>query len=179
MHRTKPLVAAALAAGAADGTSTVVADGRGNVVCSIQSLFNEWGSRELAADTGVLLNDRLADLAVDEHLPNGLRGGRRPLHTLNTYMVLEDGVPVLAGPTPRGRGQVQTNLQVLVNVLDFGMDVQGAVDTPRWTAVRTIGRCISSLRFQPKRPMLCVPLVTRWRLASSSATRPTHLATAP
>jgi gamma-glutamyltranspeptidase/glutathione hydrolase len=83
-------------------------------------------------EIGVLLNDRLANLPVDERLPNGLRGGRRPLHTLNTYMVLEDGVPVLAGATPGGRGQVQTNLQVLVNVLDFGIDVQTAVDMPRW-----------------------------------------------
>src|SRR5439155_617309 len=102
------------------------------VVCLIQSLFNEWGARELVPGTGVLLNDRLANLPVDERLPNGLRGGQRPLHTLNTYMVLEDGVPVLAGATPGGRGQVQTNLQVLVNVLDFHMDVQTAVDQPRW-----------------------------------------------
>jgi gamma-glutamyltranspeptidase len=102
------------------------------VVCLIQSLFNEFGSRELDPETGVLLNDRLANLSLDETRPNGLRGGRRPLHTLNTYMVLEDGSPVLAGATPGGRGQVQTNLQVLVNLLDFGMDVQTAVDQPRW-----------------------------------------------
>jgi gamma-glutamyltranspeptidase / glutathione hydrolase len=123
---------AALATGGSDTTSTVIADGQGGVVCLIQSLFNEWGSRELVPDRGILLNDRLANLPADEGLPNGLRGGRRPLHTLNTYMVLEDGAPVLAGATPGGRGQVQTNLQVLVNVLDFGMDVQTAVDEPRW-----------------------------------------------
>ena len=135
MKRTEtPLgpVAPALAGGGSDTTSSVIADGQGGVVCLIQSLFNEWGSRELVVDRGVLLNDRLANLPVDERLPNGLRGGRRPLHTLNTYMVLEDGVPVLAGATPGGRGQVQTNLQVLVNVLDSGMDVQSAVDKPRW-----------------------------------------------
>ena len=121
-----------LAGAGSDTTSTVIADDRGNVVCLIQSLFNEWGSRELVAESGILLNDRLANLSLDERLPNGLRGGRRPLHTLNTYLVLEDGVPVLAGATPGGRGQVQTNLQVLVNTLDFGMDVQRAVDQPRW-----------------------------------------------
>jgi gamma-glutamyltranspeptidase / glutathione hydrolase len=119
-------------AGGSDTTSTVIADDNGAVVCLIQSLFNEFGSRELVPDCGVLLNDRLANLSVDEQLPNGLRGGRRPLHTLNTYMVLENGSPILAGATPGGRGQVQTNLQVLVNVLDFGMDVQTAVDAPRW-----------------------------------------------
>lgn len=117
-----------------DTTSTVVADADGSVVCLIQSLFNELGARELDPETGILLNDRLANLAVDDARPNGLRGGRRPLHTLNAYLVLEDGAPVLAGATPGGRGQVQTNLQVLVNVLDFGMDIQAAVDAPRWVS---------------------------------------------
>jgi len=119
-------------AGGSDTTSTVIADAYGNVVTLIQSLFNEFGSRELVPSCGVLLNDRLANLSLDAERPNGLRGGRRPLHTLNTYMVLDNGQAVLAGATPGGRGQVQTNLQVLVNVLDFGMDVQTAVDQPRW-----------------------------------------------
>jgi gamma-glutamyltranspeptidase/glutathione hydrolase len=122
----------AVVAGGTDTTSAVVADDRGNVVTLIQSLFNEFGSRELVPECGVLLNDRLANLAVDGSLPNGLRGGRKPLHTLSTYMVLEDGEPVLAGATPGGRGQVQINLQMLVNVLDLGMDVQAAINQPRW-----------------------------------------------
>jgi gamma-glutamyltranspeptidase/glutathione hydrolase len=122
----------AVSVGGSDTTSLVVADAEGNVVTLIQSLFNEFGSREWVPECGVLLNDRLANLSLDPRRPNALRGGRRPLHTLNTYMVLEDGEPVLAGATPGGRGQVQTNLQVLVNVLDYGMDVQAAVDQPRW-----------------------------------------------
>jgi gamma-glutamyltranspeptidase/glutathione hydrolase len=122
----------AVSVGGSDTTSLVVADAEGNVVTLIQSLFNEFGSREWVPECGVLLNDRLANLPLDPRRPNALRGGRRPLHTLNTYMVLEDGQPVLAGATPGGRGQVQTNLQVLVNVLDYGMDVQAAVDQPRW-----------------------------------------------
>jgi gamma-glutamyltranspeptidase/glutathione hydrolase len=123
---------AAVTSGGADTTSTVVADEFGNIVTLIQSLFNEFGSRELVPACGVLLNDRLANLSLDSRRPNGLRGGRRPLHTLNTYMVLHDGQPVLAGATPGGRGQVQINLQVLTNILDFGMDIQTAVDQPRW-----------------------------------------------
>jgi gamma-glutamyltranspeptidase/glutathione hydrolase len=121
-----------VAVGGSDTTSLVVADEAGNVVALIQSLFNEFGSREWVPECGVLLNDRLANLALDQQRPNALRGGRRPLHTLNTYMVLEDEHALLAGATPGGRGQVQTNLQVLVNVLDYGMDVQTAVDQPRW-----------------------------------------------
>ena len=45
-----------------------------------------------------------------------------------------DGQPVLAGATPGGQGQVQTNLQLIVDVLDFGLDVQAAVDAPRWVS---------------------------------------------
>jgi gamma-glutamyltranspeptidase/glutathione hydrolase len=116
----------------ADTTSTVVADGNGMLVCLIQSLFNEFGARELVEGTGILLNDRLANLTVDPDSPNGLRGGKRPLHTLNTYLVCSDGRPVLAGATPGGRGQVQINLQVIVDVLDLHLDVQQAVDAPRW-----------------------------------------------
>jgi gamma-glutamyltranspeptidase/glutathione hydrolase len=115
-----------------DTTSTVVADGNGNVACIIQSHFNEFGSRELVDGTGILLNDRLANLTLDPASPNGLAGRKRPLHTLNTYMLCRDGRPVLAGATPGGRGQVQLNLQVICDVVDFGMDVQQAVDAPRW-----------------------------------------------
>jgi gamma-glutamyltranspeptidase/glutathione hydrolase len=122
----------AVGVGGSDTTSLVVADNAGNVVTLIQSLFNEFGSREWVSSCGVLLNDRLANLSLDPRRPNALRGGRRPLHTLSTYIVVEGGEPVLAGATPGGRGQVQTNLQVLVNVLDYGMDVQTAVDQPRW-----------------------------------------------
>jgi gamma-glutamyltranspeptidase len=130
MQRTlQPLAAPT---GGSDTTSTMIADEHGNVVTLIQSLFNEFGSRELVPACGVLLNDRLANLSLEPGRPNSLRAGRRPLHTLHTYLVLEEGQPVLAGATPGGRGQVQTNLQVLVNILDFGMDVQAAVDEPRW-----------------------------------------------
>ena len=121
----------AVAAGS-DTTSIVVADAAGNVACVLQSLFNEWGSRELVAGTGALLNDRLANVRVGGDHPNRLRPGRRPLHTLHAYLVLADGRFVVAGATPGGRGQSQTNLQVLVNVLDLGADVQAAIDRPRW-----------------------------------------------
>jgi len=56
----------------------------------------------------------------------------RPLHTLNTYMVCRDGQPLLAGATPGGRGQVQLNLQIICDVVDFKMDIQEAIDAPRW-----------------------------------------------
>lgn len=115
----------------ADTTSLAVVDVDGWTVTCIQSLFNEFGSRVLIPETGIVMNDRLANLEVDDG-PRGLQPGRRPVHTLNAYQVLEGERCVLAGATPGGRGQVQTNFQVLVNVLDLGMSPQAAVDAPRW-----------------------------------------------
>ena len=119
--------------GGTDTTSIAVADARGTTAVLIHSVFNEFGSREVVEGTGVLMNDRLAGLAVDPSLPNGLKSGRRPVHTLNSYLVLdEDGQVLLAGATPGGRGQVQTNFQVVTAVLDFGLDLQSALELPRW-----------------------------------------------
>jgi gamma-glutamyltranspeptidase/glutathione hydrolase len=70
---------------------------------------------------------------LDERSPNCLAPGKRPLHTLNCYLVHKDGRPVLVGGTPGAHWQVQTNLQMLVNILEFGMDVQQAVESPRFT----------------------------------------------
>jgi len=64
--------------------------------------------------------------------PNALEPGRRPVHTLNNYIVTKDGRPVLVGGTPGGQQQVQTNMQLLSAVLDLGLDVQTANDLPRW-----------------------------------------------
>lgn len=119
-------------AAGSDTTAMVVADAAGNVAVLLQSLFNEWGSREVATGTGILLNDRLANLRVGGNRPDRLRPGKRPLHTLHGWLVLEDAEAVLAGATPGGRGQPQTNLQVISRVLDSGLDVQAAVDRPRW-----------------------------------------------
>lgn len=117
-----------------DTTSLAVTDGDGTVAVLVHSLFNEFGARELVPGTGIVLNDRLANLRVDPAHPNGLRGGRRPVHTLHTYVAERPDGTVVAGATPGGRGQVQTNLQVLVHVLDHGDDVQAAIDRPRWVS---------------------------------------------
>lgn len=83
-------------------------------------------------DTGVLMNSRMLGFSLHEDHPNVLEPGKRPVHTLNTFLILEDGEPRLVGGTPGADMQVQTNLQVITNLLDFGMDVGEAVDAPRW-----------------------------------------------
>jgi gamma-glutamyltranspeptidase/glutathione hydrolase len=54
------------------------------------------------------------------------------MHTLNCYLATKDGQPVIVGGTPGGDHQPQCNLQILTNLLDFGMDPQAAVEAPRW-----------------------------------------------
>lgn len=115
----------------ADTTCTSVLDGRGMSVTLIHSLFNEFGSRVYEPSTGVLLNDRLANQSVGSG-PKEIIGGRKPLHTLNSYLLERNGVGLMAGATPGGRGQVQFNLQVIVNVLEVGMSLGDAVRAPRW-----------------------------------------------
>jgi gamma-glutamyltranspeptidase/glutathione hydrolase len=127
-----PAAATLLATGGADTDCLVAADGEGRLVCWIQSLAHPFGAREACPTTGIVLNNRLAGLPLDAEQPHALRGGRVPWHTLNTFIVARDGRPVLAGATPGGSGQLQFNLQLVVDVVDFGLDVQAAAEAPRW-----------------------------------------------
>ena len=113
-----------------DTTYMCVADGAGTMVSYIHSLFA--GSGVVMGDTGVLMNNRMLGFNLDEGHPNCLAPGKRPIHTLNNYLVQRDGRPVLVGGTPGAHWQVQTNLQILTNVLDFGMDPQAATEAPRF-----------------------------------------------
>jgi len=116
---------------APDTTSLVAADAQGNMVSYIHSLFstNAW----VAGSTGIMFNNRMRGFNLEPGSPNVVAPSKRPVHTLNTYMVLHDGQPWFAGGTPGAHFQVQTNLQVLTNVVDFGMTLQQAIDFPRWT----------------------------------------------
>jgi gamma-glutamyltranspeptidase len=69
---------------------------------------------------------------LEEGHPNCLMPGKRVRHTMNPVIVTKDGKPVLTCGTPGADTQVQTNLQVITHVLDFGMTVAEAVEAPRW-----------------------------------------------
>ena len=128
-----PAAAAAAPAGASgtDTTCLSVVDDRGLMVTFIHSLFNEFGSRVVVPGTGIVLNDRLAKQPALLGRAGGSGRPRRPLHTLVGYHVAQDGRR-LVGSTPGGRGQVQTNFQVLRAIIDDGAGPQAAVDGPRW-----------------------------------------------
>ncbi|MDP9236149.1 MAG: gamma-glutamyltransferase [Chloroflexota bacterium] len=120
------------AVASSDTTSFVVADGEGNVCSFIQSLYANWGSAIAIEGTGIIMNNRMTGFSLDPAHPNVLAPGKRTMHTLNTYLVFRDGRPYIAGNTPGGGFQVQTNFQVLTGIIDHGLDPQAAIDAPRW-----------------------------------------------
>lgn len=116
-----------------DTTYFCVADGAGNCVSWIHSLSNAFGSGYIAEDTGILFNNRAGrGFSLTPGHPNEIAPGKRTMHTLNCYLVTRDGQPVIISGTPGGDHQPQCNLQILTNLLDFGLEPQAAVEAPRW-----------------------------------------------
>ena len=113
-------------------TYLCVADRDGNAVSLIESVFSLFGSGAIAPGTGVLLNDRLTGFSLDPRSPNALGPGKRPVHTLNAVMVLEGSQPRYVLGTPGAQAQVQTNFQLIVSLVDHRLDVQEAIESPRW-----------------------------------------------
>lgn len=116
-----------------DTTYLCAADRDGNVVSLIQSIFAPFGSRVVAGDTGMTMNNRLCSFVLDAGKANALKPGKRPAHTLNSYMVFKDGEFMLVGGTPGNDDQPQSNVQILHNLLDRAMDPQFAIEAPRWS----------------------------------------------
>ncbi|MCS7002892.1 MAG: gamma-glutamyltransferase, partial [Dehalococcoidia bacterium] len=114
-------------------TAFVVADSDGMAVSFIHSLSAIGGSGLVAGDSGILLNNRVGrGFTLEEGHPNELAGGKRTMHTLNCYQIHRDGDLVFLGATPGGDGQPQWNVQIICDLLDFGMSAQQAVEWPRW-----------------------------------------------
>ena len=114
-----------------------VADSAGNMVSFINSLFDAFGSGVVVPGTGFALQDRGAGFTLDEGLPNTLTPGKRPFHTIIPAFVTKpdaQGVeqPWMSFGVMGGSMQPQGHVQVLLNLLVFGMDLQDAVDAPRF-----------------------------------------------
>lgn len=116
-----------------DTTYLCAADRDGNAVSLIQSVFAPFGSRVIGGDSGVVMNNRLCSFGLDPSKANALQPGKRPAHTLNTYMVFRDKGLLAIGGSPGADEQPQTNFQILHDLIDLGMDPQSAVEAPRWS----------------------------------------------
>jgi gamma-glutamyltranspeptidase/glutathione hydrolase len=124
-----------------DTTYFLVADAEGNAVSWIQSVFHGFGSSWVIPGTGIVLNNRLTGFSLDPQSPNFIQPGKRPAHTLNAWSATrEDGSLYLVGGTPGANIQVQTNLQLIINVVDLGMNVQEAIESPRWQHLSAAGQ---------------------------------------
>ena len=109
-----------------------VVDENGMAVTLIESLYMNFGSGIVAEGTGVVLHNRGAYFTTVPGHPNVYEGGKRPLHTLSPPMFLRDGRPEIVFGTMGGAGQPQILLQILHHLVDGGLDVQRALDMPRW-----------------------------------------------
>jgi gamma-glutamyltranspeptidase/glutathione hydrolase len=122
-------------------TQFTIVDADGNAVSNTYTLNLLYGSGLVAGGAGVLLNDELDDFAAKPGAPNafGLMGGdanapgplKRPLSSMSPTFVLKDGRLELATGTPGGSRIITTVVQILVDVLDFGLNVAEATDAPR------------------------------------------------
>ncbi|PYR61627.1 MAG: gamma-glutamyltransferase [Acidobacteria bacterium] len=108
-----------------------VADGQGNIVSLIQSLFSDFGSGIVAGDTGIVLHNRGSLFNLTAGHPNQIAPHKRPLHTLVPAFVMKDGKPWLSFGVMGGDHQAQGHVQVLANLIDFGMNVQEAGEAAR------------------------------------------------
>ena len=114
-------------------SSFVIADKFGNVVSVTHSVNATFGSGLVVEGGGFVLNDRLPYFSLDENDVNRLEAGKRPRHTINPAIALKNGKPYLAWNTPGGDNQPQAMLQAFLNVQEFGMNLQQALEAPTVT----------------------------------------------
>lgn len=120
------------APGDGDTVLLTVADEAGNVVSFINSIFGHFGSGVVVPGTGITLQNRGSSFSLDPAHPNRIEPGKRPFHTLIPGLVRFDRDDWAAFGVMGGYMQPQGHLQVLANVLDYGMPLQAAMDAPRW-----------------------------------------------
>ncbi len=115
-------------------------DDDGLVVSLIESIYHDFGSGVVPEGTGVLLQNRGSFFSLDPEHHNRLEPDKLTFHTLAPGLVLgEDGEPFAAIGTMGGEGQPQTQAAMMTRLVDFGYDVQQAIEAPRWLMGRTWG----------------------------------------
>jgi gamma-glutamyltranspeptidase/glutathione hydrolase len=128
----RPPVAPDAPAARGDTIYMTVADREGNVISLIQSIFESFGAGIVAGDTGIALHNRGNLFSLQPGHPNVLAPRKRPFHTLVPAMVMKDNRPWLSFGVMGGDMQPQGHVQVLLNLIDFGMNVQEAGEAARF-----------------------------------------------
>ncbi|HWN99022.1 MAG TPA: gamma-glutamyltransferase family protein [Blastocatellia bacterium] len=129
-----------------DTTCVNVVDHDGNLFSATPS--GAWLPTVVAGDTGVMLGQRMQSFLLDEGHPNMIQPGKRPRVTLSPTLVMKDGKPLMVLSTPGGDNQDQSLIQVLLNIIEFGMSVQEAVEAPRFQSLHLVSS-FDDHRFNP------------------------------
>ena len=107
------------------------ADKFGNMVSLIQSNYRGMGSGMMPTGLGFMLQDRGELFSLDKNHKNALEGGKRPFHTIIPAFVTKDGKPFISFGVMGGATQPQAHAQIIINMIDFGLNLQEAGDAPR------------------------------------------------
>jgi gamma-glutamyltranspeptidase / glutathione hydrolase len=123
----------------ADTTYFSVADGEGNILSCIQSVFHNFGSRVFVEKGGFFMSNRASAFEMDG--PNKIEPRKRPLHTLSALILSRDGVPFIAAGASGGAYRPQQHALLATNIIDYKMELEEAIDFPRflwdgWQGVR-------------------------------------------
>ena len=118
-----------------DGDTSYIAmvDKDRNVVSFEPSLHSLFGTGVVMGNTGIIFNCRGDYYSLVRGEANALEPGKRPRSTLQSTLVMKDGQPFMITGSPGGDDQVMITIQTLVNVIDFGMNIQQAIEAPRWS----------------------------------------------
>ena len=121
---------------AGDTVYVAAVDADGNAASLIHSLYGVFGSGVMVPGTGIVLQNRSAYFSLDPRHPNRLEPGKKPVHTLIASMAFRgDRLWSVLG-CMGADGQPQIHLQAYVAMIDFGRDVQQALEMPRWLSGR-------------------------------------------
>lgn len=129
-----------------------IVDDDGLAVSAIQSIYFDFGSGTIAGDTGIIPQNRGSFFSLDGDHINNLEPGKRTFHTLIPSLLTKNGAPRLVYGTMGGEGQPQTQAALVSRIVDFGYDVQSAIEAPRWLFGRTWGEKSKSLSLEGRVP---------------------------
>jgi gamma-glutamyltranspeptidase/glutathione hydrolase len=115
-----------------DTSYLAVVDRERNMVSFEPSLHSGWGTGVVMADLGFIFNCRGDYYSLVAGEANALLPGKRPRSTLQSTLVMKDDQPFMIVGSPGGDDQVSRTMQTLLNIVEFGMNVQQAIEAPRW-----------------------------------------------
>src|SRR5262245_41839555 len=118
-----------------DGDTSYIAiiDSNRNMIGFMPSLHSGWGTGVVMADLGFIFNCRGDYYSLVPGEANALAPGKRPRSTLQGTLVIKEGKPHMVMGSPGGDDQIMRTMQTFLNIVEFGMNVQQAIEAPRWS----------------------------------------------